>query len=73
MAMKQIYTAVYKKEKSGTYVAWIEELPEANTQGKTLSETRENLRDAVRMILSYKRKKEAQKGLRREAFPLAFA
>ena len=70
---KQIYTAVYKKEKSGAYVAWIEELPEANTQGKTLTEARENLRDAARMILAYKQKKDAYKGLRREAFPLAFA
>ena len=44
------FTAVFEKTE-GWYVGYVEELPGANTQGKTLEETRENLRDAVELIL----------------------
>lgn len=51
--MKQL-TAVYKK--SGKwYVGWVEEIPGVNTQGKTLRETKENLQDALRMVLEHAR------------------
>jgi predicted RNase H-like HicB family nuclease len=33
------------------YVGFIEELPGANTQGATLNEARENLKEAVQMVL----------------------
>lgn len=33
------------------YVAFAEELPGANTQGTTLEEARENLKEAVAMVL----------------------
>ncbi len=43
-------TAVYKK--SGKwYLGWIEEIPGVNTQGKTLQETKENLKEALFLIL----------------------
>ena len=43
-------TAVYKK--SGKwYLGWIEEIPGVNTQGKTLKETKENLKEALLLIL----------------------
>ena len=41
-------TAVFKKVPEG-YIGWVEELPGANTQGKTLEETRENLQEAIRL------------------------
>ena len=41
-------TAVFKKVPEG-YIAWVEELPGANTQGATLAEARENLIEAVVM------------------------
>jgi len=47
-------TAVYMKVPEG-YVAFIEELPGANTQGDTLAEARQNLREAVTMILEANR------------------
>ena len=47
-------TAVYIQVPEG-YVAFIEELPGANTQGSTLEEARENLRDAVKMVLEANR------------------
>ena len=48
--MKMTLTAVFRKV-SGGYVAFVEELPGANTQGKTLAEARSNLAEAVSMVL----------------------
>jgi predicted RNase H-like HicB family nuclease len=47
-------TAVYIQVPEG-YVAFVEELPGANTQGATLDEARENLREAVQLILEANR------------------
>ena len=44
------FTAVYKKF-GKWYVAWVEEIPGANTQGRTLKEARENLREALELVL----------------------
>lgn len=47
-------TAVYKK--SGKwYLGWIEEIPGVNTQGRTLKETKENLKEALFLILETNR------------------
>jgi predicted RNase H-like HicB family nuclease len=43
-------TAVYRKVPEG-YIAFVEELPGANTQGATLEEARSNLREAVSLVL----------------------
>jgi predicted RNase H-like HicB family nuclease len=37
------------------YIAFVEELPGANTQGETLDEARENLREAVELVLDANR------------------
>jgi len=42
-------TAVFKKFPEG-YAAFVEELPGANTQGKTLEEARRNLAEAVELL-----------------------
>ena len=47
-------TAVYMKVQEG-YVAFVEELPGANTQGETLDEARENLNEAVALVLEANR------------------
>jgi predicted RNase H-like HicB family nuclease len=47
-------TAVYMKVPEG-YVAFVEELPGANTQGETLEEARRNIEEAVTMILDANR------------------
>ena len=52
--MKAEFTAVYEK-KDKWYVAYIEELPGVNTQGKTLKEARSNLKEAMELILSANR------------------
>jgi predicted RNase H-like HicB family nuclease len=49
-----MFTAVYRK--SGKWwAAYVEELPGVNTQGKTLDEARENLRDALALLLETNR------------------
>ena len=47
-------TAVYEKYPEG-YAAFVEELPGANTQGKTLKEARANLTEAVKLVLETNR------------------
>jgi predicted RNase H-like HicB family nuclease len=47
-------TAVFMKVPEG-YIAFVEELPGANTQGDTLEEARENLHEAVELILEANR------------------
>jgi predicted RNase H-like HicB family nuclease len=37
------------------WVAYVEELPGVNTQGKTLEEVRENLQEATRLVLEANR------------------
>ena len=48
------FTAVFEKVAEG-YIAFVEELPGANTQGATLDEARANLQEAVAMILDANR------------------
>ncbi len=47
-------TAVYIPVPEG-YIAFVEELPGANTQGATLEEVRENLKEAVQLVLEANR------------------
>ena len=48
-------TAVYRKVPEG-YIGFVEELPGANTQGKTLEEARVNIREAIEMTLEANKK-----------------
>ena len=47
-------TAVFREFPEG-YAAFVEELPGANSQGATLDEARENLKEAVEMVLQANR------------------
>lgn len=47
-------TAVYVAVPEG-YIAYVEELPGANTQGATLKEARSNLSEAVTLVLEANR------------------
>ncbi|MFC1825185.1 type II toxin-antitoxin system HicB family antitoxin [Thermodesulfobacteriota bacterium] len=53
--MEMKLTAVFQKFPEG-YAAFVEELPGANSQGKTLEEARENLKEAVELVLETNRK-----------------
>ena len=46
--------AVYKKVPEG-YIAFVQELPGANTQGETLEAARENIMEAVALVLEANR------------------
>ena len=48
--MEREFTAVIEK-RGPWYVAYVEEIPGVNTQGRTLAEARRNLKDAIRLIL----------------------
>ncbi|MDO8514320.1 MAG: type II toxin-antitoxin system HicB family antitoxin [bacterium] len=57
---KHEYTAVFKKR--GKWIAaWIEEIPGVNTQGRTMKEARENLREALALIIEENRRLSADK------------
>jgi predicted RNase H-like HicB family nuclease len=47
-------TAVFEQVPEG-YIAYAEELPGTNTQGTTLDEARENLAEAVELVLDANR------------------
>ncbi|MBI4359851.1 MAG: type II toxin-antitoxin system HicB family antitoxin [Candidatus Jacksonbacteria bacterium] len=48
------FTAVYQNRK-GHYIAWIEEIPGVNAQGKTKQETSASLQEALSLILETNR------------------
>ena len=52
--MQRTFTAVFEKDDEW-WIGCVEELPGANTQGAALEEARENLREAVRLILEANR------------------
>ena len=52
-------TAVYMQVPEG-YIAFVEELPGANTQGATLDEARSNLQEAVQLVLDANREMAAR-------------
>lgn len=61
-----VLTAIYEEAEEGGYIGYIAELPGANTQGETLEETRENLSEAVQLILEANRE-EAERRLTADA------
>jgi predicted RNase H-like HicB family nuclease len=44
------FTAVFERD-GDWWIGYVEELPGANTQGQTLDEARENLKEAIQLIL----------------------
>lgn len=56
--MEATFTAVFQQVPEG-FIAWVEELPGANTQGGTLEDTRENLVEAIVLVLEANRLLEA--------------
>ena len=52
--MENHFTAVFEQDGSW-WIRYVEELPGANTQGATLDEARENLKEAVALVLEANR------------------
>ena len=66
---KREFTAVYQKH-GKWYVAWVEEVPGALTQGKTLKEARENLKEALQMVLDFNYQQAENSGYNLKREPL---
>ena len=71
------FTAVFEAVSEGGYTAYVEEIPGVNTQGETLEEARENLREALKMVLEVRRElaeeQQAGRPVIRETIQLAAA
>ncbi len=52
--MTNTFTAVFEQH-GAWWIGYVEELPGANTQGATLEETRENLKEAVQLVIEANR------------------
>ncbi|HSU68230.1 MAG TPA: type II toxin-antitoxin system HicB family antitoxin [Tepidisphaeraceae bacterium] len=52
--MENSFTAIFEQD-GDWWIGYVEELPGANTQGQTLDEARENLKEAVSLILEANR------------------
>ena len=63
--METTFTAVYEEvseSEGGGYVAYVEELPGAISEGDTLEEARANLRDAIELLLETNRELTGRPG-----------
>ena len=58
--MKQRYHTIIKPERNGWFVGWVEEVPGTITQGKSLDECRQNLRDSLQLMLETHRDEARQ-------------
>ena len=63
--MHNEFTGVFEQDEDW-FIGYCPEVPGANGQGRTLSECRQNLRDAVRLILE-DRRQDALRGVPTEA------
>ena len=48
--MKREFTAIIEK-RGDWYIGYVEEISGVNTQGKTIEEVRENLKEALKLIM----------------------
>ena len=69
--MRQVtYTALIQKRPKG-YIGWVEEVPGANTQGKSQKEVMENLMEALAMVLDANKVTRNRRGLHRRSFQMS--
>ena len=70
--MKGEFTAIIEEAPEGGYWAICPEIPGANGQGETIDETKESLRDAIRLVLE-DRVEDARRGLPGDAIQTVVA
>jgi predicted RNase H-like HicB family nuclease len=58
--MKKKITRIVRKS-GDWFVAYIKEVPGVNPQGRSLAEARENLKDALQLILEENRRLQSEK------------
>jgi predicted RNase H-like HicB family nuclease len=62
------YTAIIEKTEDGWFIAHCAEVPNAHTQGQTIEEAKENLKDAIELILDCEREIAMKKVSRKNVF-----
>ena len=62
------YTAIIEQTNDGWYIAHCAEVPNAHTQGLTIEEVTENLKEAVELILSCEREISIRKSSQDKVF-----
>lgn len=70
------FTAVFVEEPKGGYSAYIEKIPGANTQGESLEEAKENLKETLQLVLETNKilsQKNILKGTKSLKEPLVFS
>jgi predicted RNase H-like HicB family nuclease len=70
--MKGEFTAIIEEAPEGGYWAICPEVPGANGQGETIDETKESLREAIRLVLE-DRVEDARRGLPGDAIQTVVA
>jgi predicted RNase H-like HicB family nuclease len=70
--MKGEFTAIIEEAPEGGYWAVCPEVPGANGQGETVEETKESLRDAIRLIFE-DRLEDMKRGLPADAIQTVIA
>lgn len=49
------FTAIFEAVQEGGYICWIEEMPNAMSQGETIEEAKTNLIDALKLLMEANR------------------
>ncbi len=60
------FNAIIEKSEDGWYIGQIEEMPAAISQGKTILELKENLLDAVLLLMDVNREKTEKEYMGKE-------
>lgn len=58
------FTMVFEEAEEGGYTCWIEEMPEVISEGSNLDEAKQNLFDALNLMMEFRRE-EAEKDLQK--------
>ena len=69
-------TAVFVEVPEGGYAAYIEEIAGVNTQGETLKEAKENLKEALHLVIETNRmlaQRQLEKGIKSIRETVTFA
>ncbi|MBM3301085.1 MAG: type II toxin-antitoxin system HicB family antitoxin [Deltaproteobacteria bacterium] len=62
--MERVFEATIEK-RGRWWVGWVDAVPGANSQGRTLREVQENLKEAVALVLEASKELRAEKPVRR--------
>ena len=62
------YTIIIQKNTDGWYTGQCEQIPEAITQGETLEELKENMADAIKMVIEYKKEETRRQYVGKKIF-----